>query len=152
MSVLGPQAVIHGLGEGEANGAFGLRRWFRVTPEHTGGTFTVFEEDVPEGHGPPLHIHHDAQELFVVLSGRVRFRCSDREAEAASGATVLIPQGAEHAFKALEDSRVLVTLTPGGEIDFFRRVEAEGLKPPQDMARITEIARDYHLEFTGPPL
>lgn len=152
MSVLGPQALIHPSGTGEENRAFGLRRWFRITPEDTGGTFSVFEEEVPAGLGLPRHIHHDAQELFVVLSGRVRFHCSGREGEAGPGATVLIPQHAEHAFNALEDARLLITLTPGNGIGFFRAVEAERLRPPDDMARIAEIARDYDMAFTGLPL
>src|SRR5690606_25510550 len=93
MSVLGPQAVVHQAGEGEANHAF-LTRRFRLMPEDTGGTFALWEEEIPEGVGPPLHVHHDAQELFVVLEGRVRFRCSGRETEAGPGASVLIPQHA----------------------------------------------------------
>ncbi len=150
MSVLGGQAIIHGPGEGKANSAFGFDRYLRVMPEDTGGTFSVFEEGVPAGHGPPLHIHHDAQELFVVLSGRVRFLCSGREAEAGPGTTVLIPQHAEHTFKALEDSRVLITLTPGRCIGFFD--VAEGLDPATDAARIAELAAEFDMEITGAPL
>ncbi len=150
MSVLGEQAVVHQAGEGEENHAFGYARRIRLTPEDTGGTFSVFEEQVPEGVGPPLHVHHDAQELFVVLEGRVLFRCSGRNAEVGVGGTVLIPRGAEHTFKALTAARVLVQLVPGRGVGFFR--EAEGLDPATDMDRIRQIARDYELEFTGPPL
>lgn len=151
MSVLGPQAVVHQAGEGEANHAF-LTRRFRLGPEDTGGTFALWEEEIPEGVGPPLHVHHDAQELFVVLEGRVRFRCSGRDVEAGPGASVLIPQHAEHTFKGLGPgtSRVLVQLIPGRGIGFFR--EAEGLDPETQMDRILEIAREYELEFVGPPI
>lgn len=147
-------ALVHGSGEGEANAAFGLRRWFRITPEETGGTFAVFEEEIPEGAGPPLHIHHDAQELFVVLEGAVLFECEGRRAEAGPGASVLIPQHAKHSFKGIGPgtSRALVTLTPGRGIGFFKAVEAEGLDPATDMDRIGELANEYALEFAGPPL
>jgi mannose-6-phosphate isomerase-like protein (cupin superfamily) len=151
-SVLGPQAVVHQAGEGEENRAFGYARRIRLTPEETGGTFSVFEEQVPEGVGPPLHVHHDAQELFIVLEGRVLFRCSGRNAEVGVGGTVLIPRGAEHTFKALSAARLLVQLVPGRGVGFFREVEAQGLSPERDMDRITTIARDYELEFVGPPL
>ena len=152
VSSLGPQAVAHQAGEGEENNAFGLRRWIRVTPEDTGGTFSAWVEEIPEGAGPPLHIHHDAQELFCVLDGRVRFRCSDREVELGAGGTVLIPRSARHTFKGMGPgmARALVTLTPGRGVDFFR--EAEGLDPATDMDRIRQIAREYDLEFAGPPL
>ena len=151
MSVLGPQAVVHQAGEGEANHAF-LTRRFRLMPEDTGGTFALWEEEIPEGVRPPLHVHHDAQELFVVLEGRVRFRCSGRETEAGPGASVLIPQHAEHTFKGLGPgtSRVLVQLVPGRGVGFFR--EAEGLDPETEMDRILEIARKYELEIVGPPI
>lgn len=151
MSVLGPQAVVHQAGEGQVNTAF-LPRRFRAMPEDTGGTFALWEEEIPEGAGPPLHVHHDAQELFIVLEGRVRFRCSGREVEVGPGASVLIPQHAEHTFKGIGPgtSRALVQLVPGRGVGFFR--DAEGLDPATDMDRIVEIAREYDLEFVGPPL
>jgi mannose-6-phosphate isomerase-like protein (cupin superfamily) len=152
MSVLGPQALVHGPEGGVFNDANGMKRWFRAMPEDTGGVFATFEEDVPAGSGPPLHIHHDAQELFVVLSGRIRVWCSGREAEAGPGATIVVPQHAEHAFKGLEDSRLLITLIPGGGVGFFQKVAEEGLTPESHMDRITEIAREFHMEITGPPL
>jgi quercetin dioxygenase-like cupin family protein len=154
VSVLGPQAVAHGTDEGEENTAFGLRRLIRVTPEDTGGTFSAWIEDIPEGAGPPLHIHHDAQELFCVIDGQVRFRCSDREVELGSGGTILIPRGAAHTFKGAGPgtARALVTLTPGRGVGFFREVDAAGLSPERDMDRILKIARQYDLEFAGPPI
>ena len=152
MSVLGPQAVVHGAGEGEINRAFGMSRQIRLTPEDTGGTFAAWVEEVPEGVGPPLHVHHDAQEFFLVIEGRVRFHCSGREADVGPGGTVLVPQHAQHTFKVLGpgSARMLVTMTPGRFVGFFR--EAEGLDPATEMDRIREIAREYEMEFTGPPL
>ena len=154
MSVLGPQAIVHQAGEGEVNHAFGMTRRIRVTPEQTGGTFSVWEDEIPEGVGPPLHVHHDAQELFVVLEGRVRFRCSGREVDVGPGGTVLIPQRAEHTFKAVGPglSRAMVTITPGRLVGFFREVEAAGLTPDANMDRIAGIAKEYDLEFIGPPI
>jgi hypothetical protein len=84
----------------------------------------------------------------------VRFRCSGRDAEVGPGGTVLIPQHAEHTFKGLGPgtSRVLVTLTPGRGIGFFREVEKQGLSPERDMELILQIAREYDLELAGPPI
>ena len=146
--------IVSSPGAGEPNHAFGLMRRFKVTAEQVGGALCVFEEEIPEGAGPPLHIHHREHELFAVLEGRVRFRCGETEAETEPGATVLIPPGAPHAFRGLGPgvARVLITLTPGRGGDFFRDVEREGLSPPADMARIAEIAARYDLEFVGPPL
>lgn len=151
MSVLGPHAVVHRVGEGQPNHAFRSRH-FRLMPEDTGGTMALWEEEVPEAVGPPLHVHHDAQELYVVLEGNVRFRCSGRDVDVGPGASVLIPQRAEHTFKGLGPgtSRVLVQLVPGRGVGFFR--DAEGLDPATDMDRIKQIAREYDLEIVGPPI
>lgn len=151
MNILGAQAVVHRNGEGEANHAF-LTRYFRLMPENTGGTLALWEEHIPEGVGPPLHVHHDAQELFIVLEGNVRFRCSGRDIDAGPGASVLIPQHAEHTFQAIGPgtARVLVQMVPGRGIGFFR--ETEGLDPATEMEKIAEIARKYQLEFVGPPI
>ena len=150
----GGAPIVHGPGEGEPNGAFGLRRWFRITAADTGGAFCLFEEEIPEGAGPPLHIHHEERETFAVLSGQVRFHCEGREAVLGPGSTVMIPAGARHAFRGVGPgvSRVLVMLSPGRGEGFFRAVEAEGLRPGADMARIEEIAKRFALEFVGPPL
>ncbi|QIE54042.1 cupin domain-containing protein [Pikeienuella piscinae] len=146
--------VVHGPGAGEENRAFGLRRWFRIPAAAVGGAFSVFEEEIPEGAGPPLHIHHDAREFFVVTEGRVRFHCEGEEVEAGPGFTVLIPAGARHTFRGLGPgtSRALITLTPGAGEGLFRDVAAEALSPERDMPRILELAARYKLEFVGPPL
>ena len=50
--------IVNAPASGEVNRVFGFKRYFRITPEDTGGAFCVFEEEVEEGTGPPLHIHH----------------------------------------------------------------------------------------------
>ena len=51
----------------------------KATGEDTRGAFTLVEQLAPPGFGPPLHVHHREDEPFLVLEGRVRFRCGDRE-------------------------------------------------------------------------
>ncbi|MEO1200134.1 MAG: cupin domain-containing protein [Pseudomonadota bacterium] len=140
--------------DGEANDAFGFHRVIKVSAAQSGGRLTVFEEDVPSGGGPPLHIHYGQVELFYLISGTVRFRCGEEERELGAGSTVMVPPDTPHAFKNIGDgtARVLVAVTPGGLDEFMRKVAAEGLRPPADMARIAEIAKPYGLDFVGPPL
>ncbi len=149
--VTGP--VIHASGEGEQNMAFGFRRWFRV-PHAAGAGFSLWEEEIEPGAGPPLHVHLKEHELFTVLSGNIHFHCDGTDAELGAGGTVLIPAGAHHSFKGLGPgmARVTVMLTPGhGEV-FFRIADAEKLDPATQMDRIVEIARENDMEFVGPPL
>ena len=146
--------LIRHAGEGVHNEAFALPRTFKVLPEDVDGAFSVWEESVPEGVGPPLHVHRGQHELFAVLEGRLRFRCGDESGEIGAGGTVLIPPDTPHAFRGLaaEGSRCLITLTPGGGANFFLEVEREGLNPGEHMPRIVEIGLRHGLEFVGPPL
>lgn len=147
-------ALMHGPGEGEVVEAFGQTYRFRVAPEATGGALALFEDEVPEGSGPPLHRHTGERELFVVLEGRVRIHCEGREREMGPGGSALIPPGAVHAFRGLGPgpSRLLVTLIPGGGAALFRAVAAEGLRMPDDAARVVELAAAHGMEIVGPPL
>lgn len=145
-------AIVRAPGEGLANNAFDLPKIFRATSAETGGAFAVWEDHVPEGSGPPLHIHHAEDELFCVLTGRILLQAGDARAEAGPGWTVTILRGTPHAFRGLEPSTAMVTLTPGAGAQFFLDVEREGLHAPQDMPRIAKIAAGYGWEFVGPPI
>ena len=148
------KAVLRPAGSGESNRAFGLPRRFAIQASDSDGALSVFAEEVPPRAGPPLHVHQREHETFVVLEGRVRFHCDGDEEILGPGGIVMIPPGAHHTFKNVgaETARVVVTFTPGGGEGFFKAVEAEGLEPPADMARIAEIGAEYGLEFVGPPL
>ena len=148
------KAVIRKSGEGLKNSAFDLPRVFKVLPDDCDGALAVWEETVPEGVGPPLHIHHNQYEFFAVLQGCLRFQCGDETSELESGGTILIPPDTPHTFKGLapEGSRCLLTLTPGTGARFFLEVEEERLNPAEHMERIVEIGMSCGMEFVGPPL
>jgi mannose-6-phosphate isomerase-like protein (cupin superfamily) len=46
----------------------------------------------------PLHVHHEDDEAWHVISGALRFRFVDRELIAEAGSTVLVPAGVAHTF------------------------------------------------------
>ncbi len=150
----GPPDLDRVLSVARRSGMTLLPRTFKVLPEDVGGAFALWEELVPEGVGPPLHVHRGQHEVFAVLEGRLRFRCGDEETEIDAGGTVLIPPDTPHTFRGLaaEGSRCLLMLSPGAGASFFLAVEREGLKPGRDMPRIVEIGLEHGLEFVGPPL
>lgn len=147
------KAIVTNPGGGARNSAFGLPRRFLVTSEQSNGAFCTFEEDVPPGAGPPLHIHMKEHELFYVMSGVIKFRCEDEVLEITAGGTIVIPPGARHTFKNIGDApaKIVVTLTPGGGDGFFFAVEEQGLGRA-DQAAIDKLAEQYNLKFVGPPL
>lgn len=133
-----------------------LGTWYKVllSREASGGALSVTESVGPPNSGPPRHVHHDADETFVMLSGECEFWLEGETFHRGPGATVFVPRGREHTFRVVgpQPSRHLVILTPGGFEGFFVDMAKNGYRIPQDMAAIAKVAEAYKLEFTGPPL
>ncbi|GAA6203169.1 cupin domain-containing protein [Aquicoccus sp. SU-CL01552] len=125
-----------------------------LTTDETGGAMSVTDSVSPPGSGPPRHIHHDADEAFVMLSGDAEFWLAGDRFFRGPGQTVFIPRGLEHTFRIVGEtpSRHLVILTPGGFEGFFAEMSAGQFRIPQDMPAIDQCAARYHMTFTGPPL
>jgi quercetin dioxygenase-like cupin family protein len=125
-----------------------------LSSKETGGSLSITDSYSPAGSGPPRHIHQDADETFVMLSGEALFWKDGETMTAKAGDTVFIPRGTPHTFRVTDagPSRHLVIMTPGGFEGFFHDMGAGSYAIPDDMEKIVEIARRYELEFTGPPL
>jgi quercetin dioxygenase-like cupin family protein len=120
----------------------------------TGGRMSIVDSTSPAGSGPPRHVHADADETFVVLTGRCEFWVAGKTFSRGPGETAYIPRGVEHTFRVTDDgeSRHILILTPGGFEGFFVEMAREGYRIPEDMGAIVEVAARYHLTFTGPPI
>ena len=138
--------------ETEVLDLFGVQIRILMPATATGGELSVFEDHNDPGAGPPFHVHHDADEIFVIVSGSYKFVCGENVIKASAGDVVLVPRGAPHTFLNCGTGRghLLVTMRPGGFEGFFRAVADAKLDVPRDMAAIAEIARKFHLEFLGP--
>lgn len=130
--------------------------WYRtiLSTEASGGAMSIVDSMSPVNSGPPRHIHHDADETFILMSGTCEFFCDGETFVRCPGETVFIPRGKEHTFRVIGDqpSRHMVVLTPGGFEGFFAAMAAGGYAIPQDMPAIEGLAAKHHLTFTGPPL
>jgi cupin domain len=70
------------------------------------GSNLVLAEWVAEGtsqgeqpqYQAPLHLHHDDDEAWYVLAGRLRVRIGDDEYDVPAGAAVIGPHGVPHTF------------------------------------------------------
>ena len=120
----------------------------------TGGAMSITDSLSPPGSGPPRHIHHDADEVFVLLSGDVEFWLEGERFVRGPSQTIFIPRGKEHTFRVVGDapSRHLIILTPGGFEGFFADMAEGKFRIPDDMPAIEESAGRHNLSFTGPPL
>ena len=142
-SLLGPRAVEW----------LGVHYNTILSTADSGGAMSITDAVSPPNSGPPRHIHHDADETFVVLSGDTAFWLEGESFTRGPGQTVFVPRGTEHTFRVVSDvpARHLVILTPGGFEGFFAEMADGQFRIPQDMPDISRIAANYHLSFTGTP-
>lgn len=125
-----------------------------LSSDDSNGGISVTDSLSPPESGPPRHIHHDADETFVVLTGEIGFWLDGQQIRCSAGDSVFIPRGTPHTFVVLGDtpSRHLVILTPGGFEGFFAEMAAGQFGIPEDMPQIEESAKRHNLSFCGPPL
>jgi mannose-6-phosphate isomerase-like protein (cupin superfamily) len=111
------------------------------------------------GAAPPLHIHHEEDETFLVLEGEMTIFVGDERIECGPGDFVFGPKGVPHAFLVRsEQAEFLVTFTPAGIENFFAEVAVPvvpGEPAPDPVAPdVEEWARKmaaYAIEIVGPP-
>jgi mannose-6-phosphate isomerase-like protein (cupin superfamily) len=121
--------------------------WYRGTlwnvlmsADETLGEFTLLEQIIPAGAGPPAHVHERQAEGFYVLSGELELTvgADERVVRAGAGAAVWVPKSTRHSFRVVsdEDARLLNFYAPGGFDDHlpFYGVEATAQTlPPADL-------------------
>jgi len=62
--------------------------------------------------------HHDTEdELFLVVSGRLRMQLRDGDREVGPGEFIIVPRGVEHCPLALTDEVHVVLLEPVGTVN-----------------------------------
>ena len=146
--------VIRHAYEGRATRAFGNEILFKLGGHESGGELTVGLAGAPAGGGPPLHVHHAEDELFLVLEGTYRVYVEGAWTEAGPGALVYLPRGIPHTFQVTEDGpgKHWVITTPSGFDRYFAACEAVFAEPgPPDIARISAINAEFHNEILGKP-
>ena len=123
----------------------------------------MLESLAREGDGPPLHVHHEEDEVFFVLEGRLRLRVGDAEMELGAGEAALGPRGVPHTYRVESEQARWLVITAAAPFEQFvrslgRPAEAPGLPPatgaPDEaaIAALTEAAAAHGIEFVGPPL
>ena len=128
-----------------------------VDGEASGGAFDLVEIDARRGDMPPLHLHRETDETFVLLEGRASLHLPGRSVELAAGEAFVAPRGVPHVYRVeSEHARWLVIGSPAGFADFVREASDEPAHPgfpdrEPDLARVAEAAERYGIELLGPP-
>jgi quercetin dioxygenase-like cupin family protein len=132
-----------------------------ITGKESNNVFFQFEAIVPEGGGPPPHIHSREDETFYVVSGSLEILLGDKTHRAKAGDFVYIPRGTVHRFKNVGSGNAvqLVTFSPAGIEGFFQEVfpevkDRKAAPPPvtdELIRKMNEAAPKYGLTFIPPP-
>jgi quercetin dioxygenase-like cupin family protein len=134
---------------------------FLVPAAATNGALSVFRATLPEGSGPPRHIHSHEDEAMLVLEGEVLFEVDGERVVAGPGSGVYLPRGGAHAFRVQSTTAVMLGIvTPGAFETFFRELSVaagERVLPgpdaaPLDIAALMAVLGRLGVEAVGPPL
>ena len=152
--------IIRQPGEGDHVVQMGACVTVKLPAGAAGSRVSAAEFLMPPRFGPPLHLHHNEDELLQILEGAVRVVSGDTDTVIRAGGFAYLPRGVPHTFWVQRDqpARMLAILTPGGLEQMF--VES-GI--PTDTARlpdgdgpppgaIEDLTAKYNVEHLGPPL
>ena len=134
----------------------------RISSRDGSDGISVLEHRASQGDSPPLHIHHDEDEIFHVLEGEVRYRVRDQEHRASTGETLLTPKGIPHTYRVESAEARMLTITRGEFETFIRAfgrpAEWQGLPDPsgpptpEQAEALARACRQFRIELVGPPL
>jgi quercetin dioxygenase-like cupin family protein len=129
---------------------------FKAMADVSGGALTAVEGSAAPGQGPPLHVHHDQDELIYTLEGRFRIRLGDELHDAPAGSFVFIPRGAPHTWQNIGDTgaRFLAVLMPAApEFEQFFVRYARLPREDRGVAAFARLAGETQaMDVVGPPL
>ena len=135
-------------GERAPLNVLGMPLRFLCDARETGGAWSLFEEDVPLGMGPPSH-RHDWDEAYYVLDGEVDFEIDGELVKTKAGDFNYLPRNTIHSFKGASSSpaRVLIFAAPAHASDFFEEVNDQVRRLPDDLQKIPKIGLRHGIEF-----
>jgi len=126
--------------------------WYRgglwnvlMSADQTLGEFTLLDQIIPSGLGPPAHVHERQAEGFFIISGELELVIGggdygeEEVLRAQPGSAVWVPKSTRHAFRVVsdEDARVLNFYTPGGfddHLPFYGEKATAQTLPPAEVA------------------
>jgi mannose-6-phosphate isomerase-like protein (cupin superfamily) len=135
-------------GDGETLNVLGMPLRFLCDADDTDGAWSLMEEDIPIGHGPPPH-RHNWDEAYYVISGALDFEMDGKEVRIEAGDFAYLPRNTVHAFKGGSDApaKVLIFAAPAHSSAFFKDVNREVQIVPDDLAKVPEIGQRHGIEF-----
>jgi mannose-6-phosphate isomerase-like protein (cupin superfamily) len=139
---------------GEGDVVEGVPWLFKAVGEQTDGHFDLMVGEVEYLTGPPLHVHADQDDSFLVLEGTLAIQVGEELFDVGPGDFATVPPGVAHTFDNIRQDqppvRTINLMTPGGLHAFFahRAKQDPGVEP----AEVKQLAESYGMEVVGPTL
>jgi uncharacterized RmlC-like cupin family protein len=100
----------------------------------TDGSYSVFDQLLPQAAGAAVHVYLDRDEMYYVLDGEAEFLIGDRLERAVKGDFMFVPRGIVTAHKVTSaTARLLAIYTPAGVERLIHSIgspAAERVVPP----------------------
>jgi mannose-6-phosphate isomerase-like protein (cupin superfamily) len=144
------------LAAGQARSHPGTVPAIKAGAADTGGLLTFCDGVVgPRTAGPPLHVHHEADEFLYVSDGHLLVQAGQERHDLGPGCFAWLPRQVPHTYANVSDSPVHMAggAVPGGIEEFFAAQAAyfAQLQGPPDPERIAAIWAG-HGHIVGPPI
>ncbi len=135
-----------------------LPTWIRASGSETGGTLSLIEQLIPPGFASPWHVHHNEDESFYVIDGKVTVVVADRSVTLSAGDYAFGPRGIPHGFRieGSKPARVLLMTSGGTFAEFVREMSqpadgATASEPKEaDLQKLVAAAQSHGMSILGP--
>jgi quercetin dioxygenase-like cupin family protein len=139
--------VVRRRAEGQTHPVMGDPMRFIMTAADSGGGYAFSEIENRPGSGAPPHIHHNEEESFYVLEGRIDITADGKTHHAAAGDFVHVPRGIVRAFTnpGPASARMLILHAPGSAAGFY--IAMGKLPVPPALEDIKALGDQYGIEI-----
>ena len=131
----------------------------KALSNETGGSYSLFEDIVPPGIGPPPHIHTKEDETWYMLDGELVWKVGDEEFNATKGSFIHLPRHVPHTFanRSNKNAHMVLTYAPGGFEKWFLDIGKQVTDPSEPSPQVTKedltlalkLGNEYGLIFLG---
>ena len=136
----------------------GVLTQVKATGEQTRGAYGLVEQVLPAGFASPWHLHHNEDETFYVIEGRMTILCGEARIAARPGTWAFGPRNIPHGFRVEgnDPARLLLLTTPSGFEHFILEMSEKATDPatppstPPDMEKLMAVAAKYQIDILGP--
>lgn len=131
---------------------WGMDLYLKISGKDMNEQMSIFYGAYHKNDGPPLHVHHNQDEVFYITEGIFLIQVGYNKHTLKAGDTIFLPKNVPHTFLVLSEIAKMIFLTqPSGKIEGLFKALA-GLPPSATPELIQKIHKEHLLSIVGPRL